>query len=77
MTTTEFTNKIIESEKTDWFNSKEVNITNDKIGLNIKIKGIGGIYEFITRQIEGFQKHKRLPEEIQVLLEFFAEMRNR
>lgn len=56
MTTSEVRKRIIESNDPEWYNSIEEIFNFPYIEFTAKLKGVSAIYDFLNKQIEGWEK---------------------
>lgn len=65
MVSSEFIEAVNNSAKKDWLEKRVLNLNLTSFNYQNKIEGIVPIYEFISRQVEGYKKLEKLPSEIQ------------
>jgi hypothetical protein len=76
MTLTELRKKALESTDIDWLNNIEVEFNFDYINELIKLKGITTIYEFLLKQIDGWNKlGDNMPMELSGSKSYFENIR--
>lgn len=76
MTTTEIRKIIAESAEPKWFNSIEVTIIFSRVGFSQTIKGFSTIHKFLSQQINGWEKYKDIPSELNSSKQHFTNLRN-
>lgn len=77
MTLNELKEKIVESPNKDWFQSRTLLLNYPQINFELTLKGIVAVYEFVLRQIEGFENLQNLPPEFEVVKNTFINVRDR
>lgn len=65
MTLAEFKEKIAASPSYEWFQNYSVRFQYPHLNIDFTAKGVVSIYEFVLRQIEGFNGFTQLPQELQ------------
>lgn len=76
MTLKELKNKIAESENSEWYLNYQISLNYEHINFKLHLKGVPAIYEFILKQIEGFQQYEKLPQEFHKLKNRFAGLKD-
>lgn len=75
MTNAEFKRTIAESPNVEWFNKQQATFNFKYIDFEKKLIGISSIYEFINRQLNGWNKiETKLPTELNASKEYFKEL---
>lgn len=64
MTVQEFNQQLSESDNKSFYDSLTLTINYPHINFNNKFIGLGSIYEFILRQVEGFRQLGELPSDL-------------
>lgn len=64
MTIEEIREKLIELGYTDWANDRIVTVKYPLVGFSAEFKGLTTVFEFLTQQVEGFNKYENPPREI-------------
>lgn len=77
MTSKELKEKIAESSNFEWFQKYKINLNYPKINYVSPIKGAATLYDFILKQIEGFNKYEELPKELDDIKKAFEYSRDR
>lgn len=77
MTNTEFKKKIAETTDPEWFKNISVVFNFNYVNVNLKITGLTAIYEYINRQIDGWNKvDVNLPIELKNSKTYFNQLKN-
>lgn len=77
MTLEEVREKIINSTNSEAFNLLELNLNFEQIGIDLHLKGVSLIYEFINQQVNGWnKKQENLPDELKRSKETFNECKS-
>jgi hypothetical protein len=71
MTLRELKQIIAELPEKDWYQNYELNLDYTHVNFKITLVGIAPIYEFVLKQIEGFEKHTNLPTELNQIRDKF------
>lgn len=77
MTLKELKQKIAESENKEWYLKYQISMNFPHLNYNIKLNGVPALYEYILKQIEGFEKISSLPQELAEIKNRFEEAKNR
>jgi hypothetical protein len=77
MTLKELKEKIAESENNEWFQKYEVKLKYPHINIDLSIKGVVPIYDFILKQIDGYDGFQHLPQELAEVKKLFTNAKNR
>ncbi|MDP1844212.1 MAG: DUF6161 domain-containing protein [Sediminibacterium sp.] len=72
----EFNIKIAQSENKEFYDKLEVLLNYPQINFNSNIQGLSAIYEFINRQIQGFNTLGSLPPEFADIKRVFENAKN-
>lgn len=76
MTTQELRKKILDSLEPKWFNELEDTFTLPYINFSLKYKGLSSFYEFLNKQIEGWEKYgETLPSQLNESKTYFIKIR--
>jgi hypothetical protein len=67
MTTEELRNIIVENGYADWAVAKSVTVNYPLIGFSTELKGLTSVYEFLSQQVEGFNKYGTIPRELKTI----------
>lgn len=76
MTLKELKEKIAESANLEWYQNRELKLNYPHINFKLHLKGAVAIYEFIVKQIDGFGKIERLPQELDEVKKAFIRTRD-
>ena len=72
MKTTEFRKTISGVANIIWFNSVEIDLTFNVVGLNKNFKGLATFHKFLETQISGWEKMDNVPKELLKSKNFFS-----
>lgn len=76
MTVNEIKKKLAASNIKDWFQSKSLVFNPLYIDYKISLTGIVAIFDYIVKQIKGFQNYESLPQELTNSLSHFVSARD-
>jgi len=76
MTIKEVKKKVAESVNKDWLQDYSIQLNYPLINFSASLKGVISIFEFVTQQIEGYEKYQNLPPELTTTRQKFINVRN-
>lgn len=77
MTTEQVRKKIAESAEAEWYNSIEETFRFPYIGFVNTIKGVSGVYEFLSKQLDGWEKFgSDIPSQLLASKNYFQSIKN-
>ena len=76
MTLKELKNKIAESSNHEWYLNYSIALNYPHHNFNSSLKGVPAIYEFVLKQIEGFQKYTDLPSQFEAIKNRFIQIKD-
>lgn len=68
MTTPELRELIAQAEDPEWFNTVSITVKSDFLEEPINFEGLGSFHGFLSREIEGWKKFSKLPNEFLICL---------
>ncbi len=77
MTLKEFKELVAESQFSEQFQNKELNLNFSHVNYNSTLKGIVAVYDFVLNEIAWFDNYGNLPSELQVQKNTFKDVRER
>lgn len=77
MTLIELKEKISESSNIEWLQKYKVELNYPQINFKLSLQGVVAIYEFILKQLEGFDKLGNLPRELIEIKKAFSSTKTR
>lgn len=73
MTLKEFQERIALSPNKDWYQNYKLRVHYEHIRYATEIAGVVNIYDFVSKQAEGFRLDSNLPDELKKIREFFID----
>jgi len=77
MTLSELKKKVAESTNKEWFQNRQLDIDYPHIQYRISLTGIVSIFDFVSKQVQGFDKYESLPKELQTIRTRFNNIKNK
>src|SRR5687767_470468 len=77
MTLNELKETITESPNYKWFQNYEQDLSYPHINFNVTFKGVVSLYEFVLKQVEGFNNLPQLPQELNEVKNSFIDAGDR
>jgi len=77
MTLNEVKKKVAESNNLEWFKGRRLNINYTHINYKISLDGIVAIYDFVLRQVKGFDAFNSLPDDLKSVRNRFNQVKNK
>lgn len=76
MTLKELKTKIAEFANNEWYLNYQILMNFPHINYKVTLQGVPALYEFILKQIDGFEKYDHLPQEFVAIKKRFNDAKN-
>src|SRR4026208_1340370 len=77
MTLKELKEKVAESQNIEWLQKYQVKLNYPQINFKLTLQGVVAVYEFILKQVEGYDKLENLPNELVQVKNAFSTAKKR